>query len=273
MIEELSQFSKDVTREVILSRAEEESLYSAIASGCTRSKHQLINANLRIALKLANAYARNYPKLEKADLIGEANLGLSIAMENFAPEKGYRFSTYCEHWIKNRLELFCSDSTYPVRVPTKPVYALRKLRKHLTSLDKSFGQLTQAEKLKTCKELKVSPNALENLAHLLDYQSVDLYSEDGEILFDHVVDEELVDEGDFELLDARMAELDVEERAVIAVSFGLSRYGDNTYESLAGHCNKTATEIKELKRRALRRLKRSYSVGKNYQPELNPFIN
>jgi RNA polymerase sigma factor (sigma-70 family) len=62
---------------------------------------RMIEANLRLVVKIARDYVGRGIALD--DLIGEGNLGLIRATQEFDPRFGTRFSTYASYWIKQAI--------------------------------------------------------------------------------------------------------------------------------------------------------------------------
>ena len=60
--------------------------------------HQLVRANLRFVVKIANHY-RGYG-FRMADLVEEGNIGLLEAVKRFDPARNLRFMTYAAYWIR-----------------------------------------------------------------------------------------------------------------------------------------------------------------------------
>jgi RNA polymerase sigma-32 factor len=60
--------------------------------------HQLVRANLRFVVKIANHY-RGYG-FRMADLVEEGNIGLLEAVKRFEPARNLRFMTYAAYWIR-----------------------------------------------------------------------------------------------------------------------------------------------------------------------------
>jgi RNA polymerase sigma-32 factor len=58
----------------------------------------LLQSHLRLVVKIANKF-KNYG-IPVADLVSEGNIGLIQALKKFAPDKGFRFSTYAMWWIR-----------------------------------------------------------------------------------------------------------------------------------------------------------------------------
>lgn len=157
MTDAVQHYFNDVADTEILSRQEEESLYGSLRDGQTREK--ILKANLKIALKHANYYARLYPNLELGDLIGEANMGLMKAMDKFDPSKGFRFSTYAEHWIKNCIREYIARNSRIVKTPPSPFYQAIKAKRLLTQ------GMSQAQVM---DELGVSEKQYERITAILE---------------------------------------------------------------------------------------------------------
>jgi len=81
-----------------LSREVEAGLARSARGGDDEAVQTLVEANLRFAVAAALQYQRY--RIPLAELIAEANLGLTIAARKFDPEKGTRFVTYAGYWIR-----------------------------------------------------------------------------------------------------------------------------------------------------------------------------
>lgn len=102
-------YYKHVGKFDLLKKDEEQALAKKASEGCIRSKHALVEHNLRLALHIAKKYSKTKCSME--DLIAEANVGLCKAVEKFDHTKGFRFSTYATWWIKQAILRYISRST------------------------------------------------------------------------------------------------------------------------------------------------------------------
>ena len=98
----------------------------------------MIRANLRLVVKIARDYSGRGMSLD--DLIGEGNLGLIRAAEDFDPSFGTRFSTYAAHWIKQAIRHALTNTTATIRLPAHMVTLLSKWRKAERALTRELGQ-------------------------------------------------------------------------------------------------------------------------------------
>ena len=97
----------------------------------------MIQANLRLVVKIARDYLGRGMILE--DLIGEGNLGLIRAAEEFQPRFGTRFSTYAAYWIKQSIRHALINTTSTIRLPAHMVGLLTKWRRAERALASRAG--------------------------------------------------------------------------------------------------------------------------------------
>jgi RNA polymerase sigma-32 factor len=83
----------------LLSRSEEHELACRYArTRDPRLERKLVEANLRLVVKLAHGYRVN--PHDEPDLVQEGNLGLLQAVRRFDPHRGIKLSTYAAWWIR-----------------------------------------------------------------------------------------------------------------------------------------------------------------------------
>jgi RNA polymerase sigma-32 factor len=121
----------------LLTPAQEKELATAYKSaGDERAGSRLVEANLRLVVKIAEEYGRAGDTL--LDLIQEGNLGLVRAVQKFDPTRGVRLSSYAAWWIRAYILKYLLSNHRMVRVGTtlaqrRLFYRLRREREKLES--------------------------------------------------------------------------------------------------------------------------------------------
>ena len=119
--------------------------------GDLNSARQLVLANLRYVVRIANSY-HGYG-LPLGDLIQEGNIGLMKAVKRFDPKQGVRLITFAVHWIKAEINEFVIRNWRIVKIATTK--AQRKLFFNLRKHTKRLGWLNEKDIKSLANELNV----------------------------------------------------------------------------------------------------------------------
>lgn len=122
------RYLQEIGRTALLTAEEEVSVARGVQAGDEACRQRMIEANLRLVVRIAKRYLNR--GLSLADLIEEGNLGLIHAVEKFDPEKGFRFSTYATWWIRQNIERGLMNQTRTIRMPVHVVKELNQVLKH-----------------------------------------------------------------------------------------------------------------------------------------------
>jgi RNA polymerase primary sigma factor len=160
-----------LTRTPLLTAEEEIYLTRAIRNGDQNARARLIEANMRLVINIAKNYKVKLIPME--DLIQEGAIGLMQATERFDPDKGFRFSTYATHWIRQAIGRAVDNKSKTIRLPAHVSQTVRRLEKERAI----FAQVHQREpthaelaEIVGCTECKVK--AVINTSH--DLVSLDV---------------------------------------------------------------------------------------------------
>src|SRR5271170_2152911 len=159
----LQVYLKEIRDESLLSAAEECTLAEAIARGDKDARGRMIQANLRLVIKIARDYIGRGMVLE--DLVGEGNLGLIRAAEEFQPRYGTRFSTYAAYWIKQSIRHALINTTSTIRLPAHMVGLLTRWRRAERALSREEGRAPSFDEIAATLRLTEAQKVLVARAH------------------------------------------------------------------------------------------------------------
>jgi RNA polymerase primary sigma factor len=123
----LPSYLSRLTQVPLLSVEEEISLTSAAKAGDESARKKLIEANMRLVINIAKGYKSRSIPLE--DLIQEGAIGLMQAAERFDPNRGFRFSTYATHWIRQAIGRAIDNKSKSIRLPAHVSQSIRKIER------------------------------------------------------------------------------------------------------------------------------------------------
>jgi RNA polymerase sigma-32 factor len=135
----------------MMAKDEEKALATRLVEhGDTGAARKLIEANLRLVVKIAYEYRRAHRNL--LDLVQEGNIGLIQAVSKFDPYRGVKLSSYAAFWIRAYILKFILNNWRLVKIGTtqaqrKLFFNLRKEREKLEQLGFQPSTALLAEKL------------------------------------------------------------------------------------------------------------------------------
>lgn len=106
------EIKKAATSAKRLSKEEEKALFVEYhTKGTSRARKkaisdQIISMHIPLAMSAAAKWAKKSSKHTVHDLLGEASIGLMQAFKGFKHEKGFRFSTYANFWVRAAIQNF-----------------------------------------------------------------------------------------------------------------------------------------------------------------------
>jgi RNA polymerase primary sigma factor len=145
-----------LTQAPLLTPEEEIELTRAVQRGDGPAKQRLIESNMRLVINIAKTYRNRAIPLE--DLIQEGAIGLMQAAERFDPDKGFRFSTYATHWIRQSIGRAIDNKSKAIRLPAHVSQSLRRIEKEKTRLSRELGQEPSPEQIAAA--MGISPKKL-----------------------------------------------------------------------------------------------------------------
>ena len=242
----------------LLSPADERELARAIADGDQAAKSRMIRANLRLVVRIARDYVGRGLSIE--DLIGEGNLGLIRATEEFDPDFGTRFSTYASYWIKQAIRHALTNTSATIRLPAHMVTLLSKWRKAERALARELGQAPTADQVANALNLTEAQRFLVDRAR----RASSLRPEGGDDEHDwtsdaatgtsDAPDSAMERDDERAKLRGRLERLDPRERTIVALRFGLDGDEPMTLKEVGRRLGVTREWVRKIEVRAVRKL-------------------
>jgi RNA polymerase primary sigma factor len=274
----LNAYLREIRDDSLLSAVEERSLAEAIAGGDRDARTRMIQSNLRLVVKIAREYVGRGMSID--DLVGEGNLGLIRATEEFDPKFGTRFSTYASYWIKQAIRHALINTTSTIRLPAHMVGLLTKWRRAERLLTKEFGypptpeqisvhlglsesQRTLVEKARRARQLRLESGVGDESGGWSPDDSAAERDSPGASL---EADDERQD------LMRRLERLDSRERAILALRFGLEGELPLTLKEVGKRLGVTREWVRKIEIRAVRKLDDSQLL-EAATPEARPKTN
>ena len=256
----LAAWMSRLSRQKLLTSAEEIELAKGIEAGDDDSRQQLIECNLRLVVSVAVRYqGQNVPL---ADLIQEGNIGLMRAVDKFDYRKGYKFSTYAIWWIRQAVMRALDNQARTIRLPA---YVIAKSGR-CDIMARQLRQNLQREPLleEVAQAASMTQSQVEELLELsMEPISLDLPVNDeprSPLLRDAVEDatqpdvlEDMISDEEFDLL---LKRLSPRERTVLRLRFGLDDGYPRTLREIGERLSVTRERVRQIEAEALDRLRR-----------------
>ena len=262
----LDKYLNDISKIPLLSADEETELAQNIKKGDEIALERLTKANLRFVVSVAKQYQNQ--GLSLSDLINEGNLGLIKAAKRFDETKGFKFISYAVWWIRQSILQSIVEYSRMVRLPLNKVGQYNKVNEAITYFTQEFEREPSNEELADLLDMK--PNEVATvLRGSIRHISVDApinESEDSSTLLDLISlednlapDLKLMEESLTRELDSGLSMLSPREVEVLSAYYGLNGKNPMTLEEIGELYGLTRERVRQIKERALRRLRRSYN--------------
>jgi RNA polymerase primary sigma factor len=262
----LDKYLTDIGKIQMLTAEEEAELARRIREGDKEALEKLTKANLRFVVSVAKQYQNQ--GLSLSDLINEGNVGLMKAAKRFDETKGFKFISYAVWWIRQSILQAIVEYSRIVRLPLNKLGSYNKVNEAYVSFVQEFEREPTHEEL--AELLDVTPKEVANMLkgsgrHVSvdapiggdegDSTMLDLISSEE----DSSPDESLMKQS----LKTEVAEglsiLSAREVEVLSSYYGLNGNKSMTLEEIGELYGLTRERVRQIKERAIRRLRKSYN--------------
>jgi RNA polymerase sigma factor (sigma-70 family) len=257
----INQYFHDISAFDLLKKEDEGTLILKAKAGDTEAKEKVIMSNLRLVAKIALHYCKS--GFYYLDLIQEGTIGLITAIDKFDVNKGYKFSTYATWWIKKEIIDALKKKVNMIKIPNYIYLMNKKIQifeeDYMNKEGKKPNLEQVADALGICKSdiVRVKKAVDMNLTNL-KYGEVKEEEDSVEIKDYSTINE--IDSAINELqqrnrVSALLNKLNVREKRIIEMYYGLSEEGKYTFKEIGRELNISAERVRVLKERALGKLR------------------
>ncbi|MBP9093183.1 RNA polymerase sigma factor RpoD/SigA [bacterium] len=226
-------------------------------SGAQRAQDALVLSHLRLVLAIARKYIRSNIPLE--DLVQEGNLGLFKALEKFEIERGFRFATYAQWWVRQSINDYLKANGRDVRIPANRVNQIGLMNQVIAKLSRGGHLPSDVE---VAREMRVSMKFVGELTqYAREPISINTPIFDGEGEFGDQIEDEaagpeetLLGNNLAEKLSCALGKLNERERDIVTRRFGLDGNEPDTLEILANKYSLTRERVRQIEVAGLKKL-------------------
>lgn len=259
----LDKYLQEIGRVPLITTDEEVALAKRIKQGDKIALEKLTKANLRFVVSVAKQYQNQ--GLSLPDLINEGNMGLIKAAKRFDETRGFKFISYAVWWIRQAILQALAEQSRIVRLPLNKIGVINKVNKAYAQLEQELEREPKPAEIAkllnmTVKEVK---DSLKNSGRHISMDAP-LLSDDDTNMYDVLKSDDVVTPETELLYDSLRTEinraistLSEREADVIKLFFGLEGQHPMTLEEISERFDLTRERVRQIKEKAIRRLKHS----------------
>ena len=269
----LEKYLSDIGKIDLLTPEDEARLAAEIREGVPGALEKLTRANLRFVVSVAKQYQNQ--GLSLADLINEGNVGLIKAAKRFDETRGFKFISYAVWWIRQSIMQAIVEYSRLVRMPNNKAAGYTKVTQAIASFQQEFERDPEPEELAEVLGISLQDvqRALSGRMRHLSFDAP-VAGDDSDITMLDTLptdeqsnpDRKIMGESLTKEIAANLNMLAPRERTVLACYFGLDGEQQLNLEEIGDRFDLTRERVRQIKERAIRRLRRSQSRNalKNY---------
>ncbi len=261
----LDKYLNDIGKIDMLTGEEEAVLAKRIRAGDQEALEIMTRSNLRFVVSVAKQYQNQ--GLSLSDLINEGNVGLMKAAKRFDETKGFKFISYAVWWIRQSILQAIVEYSRIVRLPLNKVGSYNKVNEAFLSFVQEFEREPTNEEL--AELLDMTPKEIHNMlkgnSRHLSFDAPISNNEDASTMLDIIHEDD--DAPDDRLMEQSLKDevrhglsiLSPREIEVLSAYYGLTGKNPLTLEEIGDLYGLTRERVRQIKERAIRRMRKSYN--------------
>jgi len=254
-----------------LNREQEQHIFRIFERGTPREKiearDRFILSNQWLIISIARKFRGR--GLDFEDLVQEGNLGLIVAIEKFDYTKGFKFSTYAIHWIRQAIRRALYQKKYTVRRPEYLYNQVRILLRTRDGIRKFMGQepsISELAEATGMSRAKIEQLYLFTQIEISLDEKIGDPDDNGNTIEDLIPDEkiatpaEIVSEKVFneqlaQLIDKSLEHLKPVEADVVRRRFGIGYDRQQTLEAIGNAHGISKERVRQIESKVIRELR------------------
>lgn len=234
-------------------KGENNNLVIQMRSGNKYARKQVIEKNLRTALRIAMNY-NDKTTIPVDELFSVACEGLMAAVDSFDPYSNSYFTSYSSYWIMQKIDRYIMDNQYLVRIPVYSYERLNKIKEIINSSNGLFNY--NLVKLIMCKLGIGYYEALEWIRIILVIDPIDVDDVNDEcFLEDDSLNTYIENYFTNKWLCTQLEKLSSKEKDVLVLRYGLNGNNRHTLEEVGNLYHVTRERIRQIEAKSLRKVK------------------
>jgi len=256
----LQRFFKDVNKYPLISGEEQIELARKTKEGDFKAREKLITANLRFVVTCAKQYTGQGVPL--VDLIQSGILGLILSIENFDPDRGYKFLSFAVWYIRREIIKAIYNTGRTIRYPVTYISKITKVKKaHDNFVLENQREPTDEELINIAN---ITQKQYDSVIMDKSYcQSLDTpLTDDSKSTIEDTLSEEITPFSDTftkETISNTLKVLTPKEYKVITEYYGLDGKQESTIKEIAKDMCLGDERVRQIRKGAIKKLKQRCS--------------